>query len=128
MTSDSSYVRERLRMVAEAASKGHRDPCSLRELLIYTTDTNTGPIALAYFAQHREYPDLLRSLVNIALKGEHAGDAPWAAANIIADYPAKMLLPHKGNLEQLAREQWTYLHEPAKRALAKIAMAYDGGR
>jgi hypothetical protein len=59
--------------------------------------------------------------MNIALEGEDAGDAPWAAANTIADFPADMLLPHKRSLERLAAEQWTYLQVPARRALAKIA-------
>jgi hypothetical protein len=56
----------------------------------------------------------------IALEGEDAGDAPWAAANTIADFPADMLLPHKASLEKLAAEQWTYLHVPGRRALEKI--------
>ena len=61
-------------------------------------------------------------LVAIALEGDDAGDAPWAAANIIPDFPAEMLLSHKPSLETLAAEQWTYLHIPGRRALEKIAV------
>jgi hypothetical protein len=120
------YGQERMRAVTQAAARGHHDQRSLRELLISTTDRNTAPVATAYFAEHRQDSELLRALMNIALEGEDAGDAPWAAANTIADFPANMLLPHRESLEKLAREQWEYLHVPAKIALAKIAAAGGG--
>ena len=123
MSPDDNYKNERRKAFAEAAAKGYEHPESLRELLICTTDTTTAPMAEVYFAEHRSDPKLLQLLVEIALEGEDAGDAPWAAANTIADFPASMLLVHQDSLEQLAREQWTYLHVPARQALAKIAAA-----
>ena len=107
--------------VADAVARGHADPANLREILIWTTNTTTAPTAEGYLAQHRADPALLKALVAIALEGEDAGDGPWAAANTIADYPADMLLPYKSDLETVAREQWSYLHVPARAALAKIA-------
>ena len=121
MASDTSYREWRLRVVAEAVAKGHRDPANLRELSICTTDRDTAPVAEKYFAEHRQDADLLRSLVEVALEGDDAGDAPWAAANIIESFPGSMLLLHKDGLERLAREEWEYLRLPATRALAKIA-------
>lgn len=58
--------------------------------------------------------------------GENAGDAPWAAANTIADFLAEMLSAHKKNLEKLAAEEWTYLLMPARCALAKTAAVLAG--
>ena len=123
MSSRSSYADERRQACEAAAANGYEDPASLRELLIRTTSTVTAPLAEAYFAEHRSDAKLLSLLVEIALEGEDAGDAPWAAANTIADFPAEMLWPHKKSLEKLAAQQWTYLHVPGGRALAKIAAA-----
>ncbi|HEV7301967.1 MAG TPA: hypothetical protein VGN72_21710 [Tepidisphaeraceae bacterium] len=122
MSSESSYADQRRRVCEAAAARGYEDPASLRELLICTTST-TAPMAEAYFAERRNDPKLLSLLVAIALEGEDAGDAPWAAANTIADFPAEMLLPHKSSLETLAAEQWSYLHVPGRQALEKIAAA-----
>jgi len=127
MSSESSYADERRQVCAAAAANGYEDPHSLRELLICTTSKLTAPIAEAYFAALRNDPELLSLLVAIALEGEDAGDAPWAAANMIAEFSAEMLLPHELSLQQLAAEQWTYLHIPGRRALAKIAAAGDAG-
>ena len=127
MSSESSYADQRRRVCEAAAARGYEDPASLRELLICTTSTVTAPMAEAYFAERRNDPKLLSLLVAIALEGEDAGDAPWAAANTIADFPAEMLLPHKLSLEKLAAEQWTYLHVPGRRALEKVA-AVGGAR
>ena len=120
---ESSYEDERRRVCEAAAANGYEDPDSLRELLICTTSIVTAPISKAYFAERRNDARLLGLLVAIALEGEDAGDAPWAAANTIADFPAELLLPHKQSLEQLAAEEWTYLHIPGRLALAKIAAA-----
>lgn len=121
--SDISYAEYSLKAVADAVARGHSDPAALREILTWTTDSNTAPTAEAYLAQHRNDPELLKALIAIALEGEDAGDGPWAAANAIAEYPAAMLALHKSSLKQLAREQWSYLHVPARKALAKVAAA-----
>jgi hypothetical protein len=123
MSSESNYQDDCRRVCEAAVANGYEDSDSLRELLICTTSTVTAPMAEAYFAERRDNAKLLALLVAIALEGEDAGDAPWAAANTIADFPAEMLLPHEQSLEQLAAEEWTYLHVPGRRALAKIAAA-----
>jgi hypothetical protein len=92
----------RITALNTAVAKGHKDIVSLRELLICTTDKTTVAGANAYFQQHQNDVELLSALMQIALEGDDAGDAPWAAANVIADFPAAMLLPHKSSLEQLA--------------------------
>jgi len=116
-----SYNEYCRRAVADAVARGHGDPANLRQILIWTTNKTTASTAEAYLAQHQSDPQLLNCLVATALEGEDAGDAPWAAANIIAGYPAATLLPHKASLEQLARHPWMYLHVPGRRALAKFA-------
>ncbi|MEO0374348.1 MAG: hypothetical protein AAF329_06880 [Cyanobacteria bacterium P01_A01_bin.17] len=59
-------------------------------------------------------------LIDVALEGEESGDAPWAAANTMADFPSKMLLEHKSSLETLSQFEWTYLKVPAQKALDKL--------
>ncbi len=115
-----SYDEDCRRWVADAIAKGHSDPADLREILVWTTCRVTAQAAEIYLARHRTDPELLNSLVAIALEGEDAGDAPWAAANTIAKYPGAMLVHHKASLESIAREQWMYLHVPAREALAKV--------
>src|SRR4029078_4815204 len=78
---ESTYAAERLRVCEAAAAKGYEDPESLRELLICTTSTVTAPMAEAYFAERRNDAKLLNLLMAIALEGEDAGDAPFAAVN-----------------------------------------------
>jgi len=75
---------------------------------------------MKYFRQHLHDPNLLSALVTIALEGEDAGDAPWAAANTIEEFPVELLAPHEASLRQLSEETWIYLSDPAKRALAKL--------
>ena len=59
---------------------------------------------------------LLGKLVEIALEGEAAGDAPWAAANVIAEYPSALLRAHENSLRKIAAESWVYLSRPATAA------------
>lgn len=78
-------------------------------------------MVMAYFRKHLDDREFLESLLEIALEGEDAGDAPWAAANLIVEFPASMLAKHEAALRQLSGEQWIYLNRPANEALAKIA-------
>lgn len=89
-------------------------------MLIATTSTDTQQTALNYFRSHLNDTSLLASLFEIAEEGEDMGDAPWAAANIIEEFPADLLTLHRAQLEELAAHPWMYLHVPARRALAKL--------
>lgn len=93
----------------------------LKDWLIMTTSTVTYEEAIAHLRTRLDDPALLSELVDISLEGEDAGDAPWAAANVIEEFPPSLLQRHKSQLTALAGESWTYLSEPAKRALAKLA-------
>jgi hypothetical protein len=121
MAHDSTYQERALKAASAAIAKGHRDAANLRELLISTTSTITCSMVQSYFRQHHDDRELLRALVAIALEGEDAGDAPWAAANTIAEFPAPMLVEHKAALFELSKHDWDYLKKPALEALAKIA-------
>jgi len=113
--------QERERKAASAAiAKGHGNPADLRELLIWTTSTTTRADVEAYFRRHHHDKRLLAALVSIALEGEDAGDTPWAAANILSDFPASMLVEHKAALVELSQHDWDYLNRPARAALRKI--------
>lgn len=92
----------------------------LRDWLIMTTSTVAAPEALAYLRSHMN-AEMLTDLVQIALEGEDMGDAPWAAANVISEYPAELLIQHESQLREIAAEPWDYLNRPAKVALEKIA-------
>jgi hypothetical protein len=107
-------------IVAEAIKKVHSDPTSLRELLIATTSRDTVGTAMEYFRRHLDDEKLLAALVEIALEGEDMGDAPWAAANTIVEFPAPMFKGHEASLRKLGEEQRIYLSRPANKALAKI--------
>jgi hypothetical protein len=102
-------------------AKGHQDPEVLRELLICTTDKYSYPIVIEYFRNHLNDKMLLNRLFAVALEGDDSGDAPWAAANIIAEFPAKMLSLHKDQLLELAAYEWVYLKTPAQAALKKLS-------
>jgi hypothetical protein len=93
----------------------------LRDKLIETTDSTKADAAMGFFRERLNDPVTLARLVEIALEGEDMGDAPWAAANVIAEYPALLLRAHKGELRRIAAEPWDYLDKPAKAALAKLA-------
>ena len=116
----SEYERRSRESAAAAISKGHADLKDLRALLIWTTATTTQPMISEYFSRYLNDEKLLSDLLKIALEGEDAGDAPWAAANVIAEFPAGLLAPHKAELQTLANQHWDYLNKPAQRALAKL--------
>jgi hypothetical protein len=88
--------------------------------LILTTSSPSAPIVDDYFRTQQSDAELLQLLVSIALEGDDAGDAPWAAANTLADFPAAMLLPYRKELTKLSKYEWSYIREPALRALAKL--------
>ena len=92
----------------------------LRDKLIETTDRRKAAAAMAFFNERLNDDATLAALVEIALEGEDMGDAPWAAANVIAEYPAALLKRHESELRIIAAEQWDYLNRPARAALAKI--------
>jgi hypothetical protein len=92
----------------------------IRDKLIETTDQRKAQAAMAFFKERLNDSATLAALVDIALEGEDMGDAPWAAANVIAEYPAALLRRHEAELRLIAAEQWDYLNRPAKAALAKI--------
>jgi hypothetical protein len=117
---EKSYEERIVSAATAAIAKGHHDPENLRQLLIWTTATPTFPMIDAYFRRHHTDNGLLTALVQIALEGEDCGDAPWAAANTIANFPSEMLASHRDALESLAAHPWDYLNVPAKEALAKI--------
>lgn len=116
----TNYENNALADARIAMSKGHADMDNLRELLIYTTSTETCALIDEYFRQHHDDEKLLDALIEISLEGEDMGDAPWAAANTVADFPAKMLLKHRAALATLSKHEWMYLHIPARKALAKL--------
>lgn len=113
-------TKRSLEAAAVAISKGHSGRQNLRELLIWTTDTHTEPMVSNYFARHLDDQLLLEALLAIAREGEDMGDAPWAAANLIAEFPAGLLARHEAELRIIADEPWDYLNQPAKLALAKL--------
>jgi len=116
----TAYEKKELEDAAKAVAKGHGDDSKLRELLILTTSKTTYAMVSEYFRQHHHDKALLSALVSIALEGEDAGDAPWAAANTIAEFPASMLIEHESALLQLSEHDWDYLKTPALAALAKL--------
>jgi hypothetical protein len=117
----TSYEQQAIAAATIAVQRGHADPSNLRELLVWTTSKPTAPLIEKYFSSHLRDKELLRQLVTIALEGEDAGDAPWAAANVIAQFPPDLLANHRAALEELAAHPWSYLQVPAKAALAKLA-------
>lgn len=120
MTSNEDYAAFSVRAASAAIVKGHSDPKNLRELLIWTTSKTTSAIIADYFRKHLDDVSLLEALFSIAEEGEDCGDAPWAAANVLSDFPAAMLIPYKARLVILSNHQWSYLSTPAAQALAKI--------
>lgn|GEM_PF-3379566 len=119
-SSDGEPLSSYEKVIQEALGKQHDDAKALRELLIATTSTDTAPMAMDYFKSHLDDTGLLASLFDIAAEGEDMGDAPWAAANVIEQFPPDLLLNHRAQLEELAGHPWMYLHGPARRALAKL--------
>jgi hypothetical protein len=121
MGDQKEYESRSREAAAEAIKRGHGDIANLRELLIWTTSKTTAKTVEAYFARHHSDRELLRNLFAIALEGEDAGDAPWAAANVLAEFPASMLRDHKNELLTLSKFEWNYLKTPALKALSKLA-------
>lgn len=120
MNSRDAYHAWELSNLSAAITKGHKDKANLRTLLICTTSKTTVDAANRYFEEHHHDDDLLTSLVTIALEGEDAGDAPWAAANVLAEFPANMLQKHEAALTELAGQEWIYLHVPGQKAIEKV--------
>lgn len=120
MPGNPIYEQFSLQAAAAAIAKGHGDPVSLRELLVWTNSKTTRASIEAYFRMHHDDEDLLRALFAVAAEGEDAGDGPAAAASQIAQFPAAMLAPHRAQLVELSNQQWDYLKKPALDALAKI--------
>ncbi|WP_133703728.1 hypothetical protein [Roseateles toxinivorans] len=120
MQSSEHHRDQAIAAAGEAIRKGHHDAGNLRALLIFTTSTPTSQMIESYFAAHHYDAGLLASLVDIALEGDDAGDAPWAAANVLAELPVELLLPHRASLLELSRHEWSYLHQPARQALARL--------
>lgn len=120
MENRESYEKSSRNAAAEAIKRGHRDVANLRELLIWTTSKTTSEGVQAYFRMHHTDRELLRALFKIAFEGEDAGDAPWAAANVLAEFPAPMLLEHEDDLVTLSKSEWSYVKNPALKALSKL--------
>jgi hypothetical protein len=120
MPTPSSYRDREIEFAAEAIRKGHRDAENLRALLICTTSETTSQMVGQYFSTYYNDKELLQSLVEIALEGEDSGDAPWAAANVLVEFPAVLLAEHTESLKELSEHPWSYLHVPARQAMAKL--------
>ena len=114
------YERQSVAWANRLMAHGHGDPSDLRDLLILTTNMSTAPAVEAYFCRHHHDATLIERLVAIAAEGDDAGDAPWAAANVLSEFPAKMLSPHRDAILRISQEDWSYLSDPATTALAKI--------
>jgi hypothetical protein len=114
------YIRNPLDALEAASWQGHSNPDVLRGLLIGTTHKGTFEPVMSYFRKHLLDRKLLSDLAAIALAGEDNGDAPWAAANVITEFPAELLKEIEPELIKLSNEQWMYLCDPANEALAKI--------
>lgn len=116
-----TYEERSIEYAKSLIAKGHKNPEVLRELLICTTDKYSFPLVSDYFSHHLNDEVLLRRLFEVALEGDDSGDAPWAAANIISEFPAKLLSGYKEQLLELADYDWIYLKAPAQAALKKIS-------
>ena len=120
MTTFTPYQERELQAAAAAIQRGHTDEAALRELLVLTTSKTTRERVEQYLTPHLRDRRLIEALVAIALEGEDAGDAPWAAANLLAEAPAEVLRPYETALVELSEHQWSYLNLPAQKALAKL--------
>jgi hypothetical protein len=120
MTNYTPYEERELHAAAAAIARGYQDAAALRELLIWTTSKTTCARVEEYLKPHLGEANLVCSLVVIALEGEDSGDAPWAAANLLAEAPAGALRPHEAALAELSAHSWSYLSVPARMALAKV--------
>lgn len=123
---NKTYHESMIEETTKQIEIGHADTENLRELLISTTCTCCFDLVMAYFQKHLRDDDLLSSLFNIALEGEGAGDAPWAAANLITEFPVDLLIKYKYELQKLSEFEWVYLKKPAEEGLAKIKAHNEG--
>lgn len=120
MTNYTPYQEFASHAVAAAIAKGYQDAAALRELLIWTTSKTTCARVEEYLKPHLGEAALVDSLVVIALEGEDSGDAPWAAANLLAEAPASALRRYEAALAELSAHSWSYLSMLARMALAKV--------
>lgn len=120
VSSSEEYRASTVKAASAAIGKGHRDLANLRELLIWTTSTTTADMVEEYFRAHHNDSVLLEALFSIAEEGEDCGDAPWAAANTLSEFPVDMLAPFRARLVALSEHPWSYLSKPAAEALAKV--------
>lgn len=117
---ESDYEAWSINNAKSCIERGYYNPENLRELLILTTNAHSYDLVMDYFRSHYDSDRLLKSLFAIALEGEDSGDAPWCAANVIAEFPPKMLKAYKDDLIKLSEFEWIYLKDPALEALRKI--------
>jgi hypothetical protein len=120
MTTYTPHQERELQAAAAAILRGYTDEAALRELLILTTSQTTSERVEQYLTPHLGDSRLIEALVAIAVEGEDAGDAPWAAANLLAAAPADVLRSHEAALVELSGHPWIYLSVPAQKALAKL--------
>jgi hypothetical protein len=120
MGSGLTYQELELQAANAAIAKGHNDPANLRYMLIWTKSKSTAPAINAYFAAHQHDTTLVRALIAIASNGE-IGDAPWAAANILASFSASTLVPFIAELQEIIEHDWEHLCRPDTAVLDKAA-------
>jgi len=120
MTSFTPYQEREMQAAAAAMARGYQDAAALRELLVWTTSKTTAAGVEEYLKPHLAEASLVDALVAIALEGEDAGDAPWAASNLLSAASADALRPHEAALTELSTHPWSYLSVPAQKALAKL--------
>lgn len=125
MNASDEYRQRSLTAARAAVMLGHNDIRDLREILIWTTSSVTAELVEAYFAEHLDDRELVASLVSIALEGDDAGDAPWAAANTLTAFSSAMLLPYREAIVELSQYDWDYLNRPAKRILSRLDGHHD---
>jgi len=95
MSSSEDYRATTVKAASAAIVRGHHDPANLRELLVWTTSKTTRAMVEEYFRKHFDDRVLLEMLCAIAEEGEDCGDAPWAAANTISEFPVALLMSQR---------------------------------
>jgi len=120
MDNEKTYEQWSIENAEKLIKIGHKDVAILRELLICKTIKISDSIVAPYFNHFLDDEELLKNLLEIALEGDDSGDAPWAAANVISNFPATLLSNYKAQLLELAAYDWDYLKLPAEKSLAKI--------
>lgn len=120
MDNEKTYEQWSIENAEKLIKIGHKDVAILRELLICTTNKISDSIVAPYFNHFLDDEELLMNLFEIALEGDDSGDAPWAAANVISNFPATLLSNYRPQLLEIAAYDWDYLRLPAEKSLAKI--------